>query len=93
MPQPLSAQSASRVNGNSIFYIIKVNYTNLIRFNNRRKMIMSMLKMATETLPEIDENGLPDYDNDPGFLKRLAEKKELNKRNYNGTWLEATPED
>ena len=56
-------------------------------------MIMYMLKMATETLPEIDENGLPDYDNDPGFLKRLAEKKELIKRNYNGTWLEATPED
>ena len=66
---------------------------------------MSMLKQIAEILDdEIDENGLPDYDNDPGFLKWLdenpeekekwlEEKKELSKRNYNGTWLEATPEE
>ena len=63
---------------------------------------MYMLKQVAETLPEINENELPDYDNNPGFLKwlnenteekRLAEKKELIKRNYNGTWLEASQED
>ena len=63
---------------------------------------MSILKMVAEILPEIDENELPDYDNDSGFLKRLnknpegkwlAEKKELIKRNYNGAWLEASSED
>ena len=63
---------------------------------------MSILKMVAEILPEIDENELPDYDNDSGFLKWLnkipeekwlEEKKELIKRNYNGVWLEASPED
>ena len=63
---------------------------------------MSILKMVTEILPEIDENELPDYDNVSGFLKWLnknpeekwlEEKKELIKRNYNGAWLEARPED
>ena len=63
---------------------------------------MSMLKQVEETLPEINENELPDYDNCQGFLKWLnenteekwlAEKKELIKRNYNGTWLEASQED
>ena len=63
---------------------------------------MYMLKQVAETLPEINENELPDYDNNPGFLKwlnenteekRLAEKKELSKRKYNGTWLEASQED
>lgn len=55
-------------------------------------MLMSMLKQIAEVLDEIDENGLPDYDNDPGFLKWLdenpeekekwlEEKKELSKRN------------
>ena len=63
---------------------------------------MSILKMVAEILPEIDENELPDYNNDSGFLKWLnknqeekwlEEKKELIKRNYNGAWLEASPED
>lgn len=66
---------------------------------------MSMLKQIAEVLDdEIDENGLPDYDNDPGFLKWLdenpeekekwlEEKKELSKRNYSGTWLEADQHD
>lgn len=66
---------------------------------------MSMLKQIAEILDdEIDENGLPDYDNDPGFLKWLdenpeekekwlEEKKELSKRNHNGTWLEEDQHD
>ena len=48
---------------------------------------MPMLKQISE----IDENGLPDYYNEPGFLKwleeNLAEKKEFNKRNYNGIYI------
>lgn len=66
---------------------------------------MSMLKRIAEILDdEIDENGLPDYDNDPGFLKWLdenpeekekwlEEKEELSRRNHNGTWLEADQHD
>ena len=42
---------------------------------------MPMLKQIAETLPEINENILPDYYNEPAFLKwleeNLAEKEEL----------------
>lgn len=44
---------------------------------------MSMLKQIAEILPEIDEDGLPDYDNDPGFLKWLDENPEEKEK-----WLE-----
>ena len=65
---------------------------------------MSMLKQIAEILPEIDEDGLPDYDNDPGFLKWLdenpeekekwlEEKEELSRRNHNGTWLKSDQHD
>ena len=48
---------------------------------------MPMLKQISE----IDENVLPDYYNEPVFLKwleeNLAEKEEFNKRNYDGIYI------
>ena len=48
---------------------------------------MPMLKQISE----IDENVLPDYYNEPLFLKwleeNLAEKEEFNKRNYDGIYI------
>ena len=54
---------------------------------------MSMLKQVAEVLPEIDENGFLKWLNKIPEEKLLSEKKELIKRNYNGTWLEASQED
>ena len=48
---------------------------------------MPMLKQISE----INKNVLPDYYNEPDFLKwleeNLAEKEEFNKRNYDGIYI------